>query len=258
MKIAKTVLATIAVSSAAFAAATDKPVYSGLSKNKIVEIVQPKPTPTLPGEPARCWLEVGAFGGLANQDINGAYPRASAQTGGPYNFFEDLDNPGVGEINIVGAEITAGYDLTDLVAITFNIGYGYGSASNTGLILGDLPYRERASLHTFTFMPGLRFSHDLSHQWTLFAGLAAGISNESVKYKITDPEYGMQRSHNSEWGFVYSVQIGAQYHFTKCMYAYAAYEFRGNMAEPVLIHQAPVDARAQTYHMIRVGLGFKF
>ncbi len=231
--------------------------YVGLSKNMIVETVRPI-TPALPGEPTGFWFEMGAFAGLATEDINGAYPALNPQGTGASNLFENLDNPGVGEVNIVGADITGGYDLNDNFAITFNIGYGYGSAANTDRITGDILYRERVSVHTFTFMPGVRYTYDLSPQWTLYAGLAAGIANESVKYKISEREFGMQRSHDSEWGFAYSAQIGAQYHFCTCMYAYAAYEFRGSLAEPTLIHQAPVSSEAQSFHVLRVGVGFKF
>lgn len=193
-------------------------------------------TPTPAPEPIA--FEVGAFYSFATKDI----------VDWPFGW------PGK-KVHMLGGDITSVYQIDDSSSATVRLGYGTGSASRT-----TLGVRDRYRLHTFTLAPGYRYSVKADDAVTCYAGVSAGVSNTSLKYKESWVG-GHACAHGSEWGFVYSAEVGVSYAVSQDVTVFLAYEFSGNTARPNLRNvDAGIRATAnqQVYHTIRAGVSCQF
>ena len=214
---------------AALAAMLTVPAMAG------TPVVTETPAPTPAPAPEPIAFEVGAFYSFPTKDIVSWLP----------------GHPGK-KVHMLGGDITSIYQIDDSSAATVRLGYGTGSATRT-----TLGARERYRLHTFTLMPGYRYSVKVDDAVTCFAGVGAGVSNSSLKYKVTVPG-DRGTAHGSEWGFVYSAEVGVSYAVSQDVSVFLAYEFSGNTARPRLNNGYNKSANQQVYHTIRAGVSCQF
>ena len=193
----------------------------------------PAPTPAPAPEPIA--FEVGAFYSFPTKDIISWGPGFAGK-----------------KVHMLGGDITSVYQIDDSSSATIRLGYGTGSASRH-----DGWGRDRYRLHTFTLAPGYRYSVKVDDAVTCFAGASAGVSNSSLKYKYTWPT-GRDSAHGSEWGFVYSAEVGVSYAVSQDVSVFLAYEFSGNTARPRLNNGYNKSANQQVYHTIRAGVSCQF
>ncbi len=161
----------------------------------------------------------------------------------------------LGKTDIVGGNMTLGYEFDPHHSLNLRMGYGYGSDSATSNM-----WREKVKAHTFTFMPGYRYTHRCENNWSYFMGINLGVSNESVKYKASNIDRAFS-AHDAEWGFAYSAELGIQYHFSESCYAFFSYKFRGNTAQPSHYNASNdyhLTTQAQSYHTLSLGMGWNF
>lgn len=177
----------------------------------------------------------------------------SVELGATYRFAtKEMINYGPAkDIDVYGPEITGVYELTPEHAVTLRFGYNYGSEA-----FRYWGATETVRVNSFYLMPGYRYTADLDDSWSLFAGISAGVTNMSNKYRGWFGENEVIKAHASDWAAVGTIELGVQYHVTDSTYLYAAYELYGNLAEPRVIPDAGGDT--QVYHSIRVGLGIDF
>ena len=245
MKTTKKLLCALCLSSAAFAGESI--------------VIATTPPVVAPVADSAWYAEISAFYGFASKDIVKGYKE-------------------LGSVDTLGGDFTIGYQLDDNNSINFRMGYGYGSQDCRSIYGNYGEYYEysddKIKVHTFTFMPGYRYTTKLDDSWGMFVGANVGISTMNVKAKST---YGEQwvmpggsswsdtkKASASEVGFAYSAEIGVQYSFTDDMYAFLAYEFRGSTASPAEKVTTPngsytaFEANSQLYHTIRLGVGYQF
>ena len=169
------------------------------------------------------------------------------------------------EIRTHGADLTLVHHYRGPHAMTVRLGYNYGSRSWGGWdneFEGSLT-SNTVRTHTFTLMPGYRYTAALGERTSWFMGMNAGVANQSLKYRAYDSWGGEEyvgKLHDSAWGIAYSAELGLRYAVTPCMDLFVAYQFTGNAAMPTLRDDEGNSARmkAQNYHGIRAGVGFKF
>ena len=219
---------------AALAAMLTVPAMAG------TPVVTETPEPTTAPAPEPIAFEVGAFYSFPTKDIISWGPGFAGK-----------------KVHMLGGDITSVYQIDDSSSATIRLGYGTGSA--TRQYLGG---RDRYRLHTFTLMPGYRYSVKVDDAVTCFAGVGAGVSNSSLKFKNTEviPGFGTVRdsAHGSEWGFVYSAEVGVSYAVSQDVSVFLAYEFSGNTARPRLNNGYNKSANQQVYHTIRAGVSCQF
>lgn len=145
------------------------------------------------------------------------------------------------KLGTLGVDLTACYALTDKHSVNLRFGYGWGYADIEG---------DDANAHTFTLMPGYRYTHKLNDQWSLFAGVNVGVAAEVI---TLDGPGWESRAH--AWGFAYSAELGVRYAIQPNMELFLGYIFSGNTAQP---DNDVYECKAQASHGIRVGLGYKF
>ncbi len=221
------------------------PVFAG--EAPIVTVPAPAPAPA----PACCPLSVEVAGvyGFAMGDI--------------YDGIVSKD------IDVYGADITFVYNLNENHSVNLRFGYTFGDecVQNGGTFDEGMSYytRHEIDVHTFTLMPGYRYTHAIDEDWSVYAGANIGIANVSVKdafsqtvsYVGEGSEGGKLNEHDSDWGFAWSVEIGASYKMSDNWYAFATYGLFGSTAEPELYDGiVPVDQ--QWYQGIRLGVGCEF
>lgn len=215
---------------AALAAMLTVPAMAGTPD--VVPTPAPEPAPA--AEPIT--FEIGAFYSFATKDM-----------------VDWVDAPGK-KVHMLGGDITSLYTIDENNAATLRLGYGTGSATRT-----YDETRMRYRLHTFSLMPGYRYSIKADDALTCYAGVSAGVTNSSLKFKATD-DVTRLTAHGSEWGFGYSAEIGASYAISEGVSVFLAYEFSGNSARPKLTaydrHFA--TANQQVYHTIRAGVSCQF
>lgn len=224
-------------------------------------------------------------------DTTAAYP-ICWEVGASYNFpTKDIinwgDNAPGKKVHTLGADVTAVYKLDENNAATLRLGYATGSATKmyNGAELADTDImdhfsgRDRYRLHTFTLMPGYRYTKQLNDKLSCFAGVNAGLVNASLKVSNTEDHslsyigtdgspviydsYSYRHAaHASEWGFAYSVELGATYAITENISVFLAYQFSGNSARPKFATDddgtGTISATQQVYHSVRAGVGFQF
>ncbi len=243
MKILQTTVLSLLAASAATAGERVK-----------ITVVEPTPvpavTPVAAPTIAGWYVEAAAFVGRSNQDI------ASS----PY-----ADAPMPERVDIIGGDVTVGYNLDAQNALQLRLGYGFGKDMNSeGEAYWNM-YKNSIKVHTFTFMPGYRFTYQMNDSWSLFGAVHAGLANQSLKFETEGIEannrFHHERDHSSDWGFAYSAEVGVRYNISSSMYTFLAYEFRGSDVESSIRsswHNDDVQSKAQTYHVIRLGMGCSF
>lgn len=172
-------------------------------------------------------------------------------------------------INTVGGDITGVYNLDENQAVTLRFGYTYGSdkfafsgGSEGCIVLPNGHIKER--LHTFSLMPGYRYTYAINDKWSVYAGANIGVSAEKAYMKETvnlDRRSSISgAAHKSAWGFAYSVEVGAKYAINENWGAFAALSFSGNTAKPNLKYDgySVGKVRAQQYLGVRAGVSYSF
>lgn len=168
-----------------------------------------------------------------------------------------LDNNGhCKEIKSIGADITGVYAIDEHQAVTLRFGYTWGGEK---FAYGD-EWWNKTRIHTFTLMPGYRYTSPICDKLSWFVGANVGIANAS--YKDTDycdlGAEGIEKYpyHKSGWGFAYSAEIGLRYELTESLDVFCAYQYCGNTASPK--DEGERFAHRQHGHQARVGVGIKF
>lgn len=150
------------------------------------------------------------------------------------------------EIDVMGADLTLVKPLCGNSAVTLRFGYNFGDEAQRGVFGGT----EEVDVHSFYLMPGYRYTHALTEKTSLYGAVNAGIANTSFKYKFDDAEE-IDKWHDSDWGFIATLELGVRYQLCEKTELFAAYEFTANYAKPD-------GCDEQTYNGVRVGVGFKF
>lgn len=200
----------------------------------------PAPVVTAPAVDSGHGLEIGYFISWAANDI--------------YKDWSPCK-----EIRTNGVDITALYDFNRNHAMTLRLAYGFGARS-----WADGDYEEdgeswsevaRVRMHTFSLMPGYRYTLPVCSHSSLYVGVNMGIANQSSKHR--QQEYGGEyfHGHASGWGFAYSAEAGVRFNFNPCTEFFVAYQFMGNTARN---DNNGYSTHRQTSHGIRTGFAFKF
>lgn len=174
-------------------------------------------------------------------------------------------------MNAVGGDITGVYNLDENNAVTLRFGYTYGGdkfgmalVDDEGNRLMDMNTTVKERLHTFTLMPGYRFTYALNEDWSVFAGANVGVAATSAKLEVThhiDRRSDLTASaHKSAWGFAWSVEAGVKYNVTENVNVFAAAVWSGNTARPNIKFAGEGVGRvhAQQTLGVRAGVGFTF
>ncbi len=171
------------------------------------------------------------------------------------------------EIKSIGADITGVYNINENHAVTLRFGYSWGGEKFAG---GDNEYFDgyeycwvKSRIHTFSLMPGYRYTAPITDKVSWFVGANVGIANASYKeseyFNGVDQigEYSEKYNfHKSGWGFAYSAEVGLRYNFCSSVYGFMAYQYCGNTASPKI--EGYRFAHRQHGHQARVGVGFNF
>lgn len=192
--------------------------------------------PVMAGEPAPIVTPAPAPACPLTLEVAGVYKSAA----------KELLNVGPAkEIDVMGADLTLVKPICEKSALTLRFGYNFGDEAQRAL--GGT---EEVDVHSFYLMPGYRYTHALTEKTSLYGAVNAGIANTSVKYKYDDAA-GIVKDHDSDWGFIGTVELGVRYQLCEKTELFAAYEFTANYA-------TPDGCDEQTYNGVRVGVGFKF
>ncbi len=218
------------------------PTFAGEAPATSVSVVTPTTLKQAAAGP-QIDLEVAAFYGFANDDI-----------------YRGRDSK---EIDIYGADLTAVRLLDENNAVTLRFGYAFGDETDPGMRL--LGCKHEIDVHTFSLMPGYRYSKALNENWAVYGGVSIGIANVSVKDHFRNNHDGyINGMHDSDWGFAYSAEIGLRYKLGENSELFAAYQLMGSSANPsprmdygdgegegFPVHQ-------QSYNVVRVGFSYWF
>lgn len=193
--------------------------------------------PVMAGEPAPIVTPAPAPSCPLTLEVAGVYKSAA----------KELLNVGPAkEIDVMGADLTLVKPICGKSALTLRFGYNFGDEAQR-LEWGGT---EEVDVHSFYLMPGYRYTHALTEKTSLYGAVNVGIANTSVKYKYDDVEV-ITKDHDSDWGFIGTVELGVRYQLCEKTELFAAYEFTANYAKPD-------GCDEQTYNGVRVGVGFKF
>lgn len=159
------------------------------------------------------------------------------------------------DIDTYGVDLTAVYGIDDNWSANLRFGYTFGDEVNKD-VYGW--WRQETDVHTFYLMPGLRYTAPIDDTWSWYAGVNVGMANECVKEKVSVPiDNYAEKTHDSDWGFAVSGELGVRYKMCENTEFFAAYEFFGSTATPKL-YDGWVDTHGQTYHGVRAGVSIKF
>lgn len=167
------------------------------------------------------------------------------------------------KLNMLGFDATAVFLLDEANAATLRFGYAWGAASGSMQSPG-ISWNDRYRGNLFSIMPGYRFVDKVDDELSWYAGLNLGVVNSSLKLRETGTVTGLgsyeNHYHGSEWGFGYSVELGASYSLKENMALILAYEFSGNTARPKFSdgHGATVNSTQQVHHGVRVGVSLSY
>lgn len=183
----------------------------------------------------------------------------SMEAGIGYNFAgRDLikHSEGAAEaIDTLGVDLTAVRALTDHSALTLRFGYSFGDEVNCADRYWGA--KHETDVHTFSLMPGYRYTHALTEKVSAFAGANVGVANMSVKDHWRDA-VDCYSEHDSAWGVGYSAEVGLRYALCPRTEVFAAYQFSGNTARIKLGEEAPSKNHRQFYNGVRTGVSIKF
>lgn len=202
-------------------------------------------------------------------------PAWGVELGGTYGWGlrQYMKSPVIGKknhMNQVGGDITGVYNLDENNAVTLRFGYTYGGDKFGMALVDDMggmydmntTVKER--LHTFTLMPGYRYTYALDEDWSLFAGANVGIAAASSKLEVShhiDRRSDLTASaHKSAWGFAWSVEAGVKYNVTENVNVFAAAVWSGNTARPNIKFAGEGVGRVHSQQTlgVRAGVGFTF
>lgn len=171
------------------------------------------------------------------------------------------------KVDLISADVTGVYNLTDRQALTLRFGYATGDDKKKAE--GDDTTYVKDEVDLFTLMPGYRYTLPVyGDKLKAFAGVNAGLAY--VKYK--SEQYGVPNDNyntkvdDDNWGLAYSVEIGLRYDVTERVGVFAAYQFSGNTAH-IKRHtynhgtqnsHADNQTRKQVYNGVRAGLSYAF
>ena len=167
------------------------------------------------------------------------------------------------EIRSNGVDLTGVYNFNAHHAATMRLAYAFGARSWSDDVYFDgheiVSCYDRVRMHTFSLMPGYRYTCGLTRDLSLYAGVNAGIANASNKFGMYMEDTRLLGVHDSAWGFAYSAELGLSYAVTPTVNVFAAYQFSGNTAKCRLrCEYGGITANRMHYHGIRAGVGFKF
>ncbi|MBR6738038.1 MAG: outer membrane beta-barrel protein [Oscillospiraceae bacterium] len=193
--------------------------------------------PVMAGEPAPIVTPAPAPSCPLTLEVAGVYKSAAKEL---------LSYGPAKEIDVMGADLTLVKPLCGNSAVTLRFGYNFGDEAQRGVFGGT----EEVDVHSFYLMPGYRYTHALTEKTALYGAVNAGIANTSFKYKFDDAEE-IDKWHDSDWGFIATLELGVRYQLCEKTELFAAYEFTANYAKSD-------GCDEQTYNGVRVGMGFKF
>ena len=163
------------------------------------------------------------------------------------------------EIRSNGVDLTGVYNFNAHHAATLRLAYAFGARSWSDDVYFDgheiVSCYDRVRMHTFSLMPGYRYTLPLCPHSALYAGVNAGVANQSVKDNYHESNYGVDRNHKSAWGFAYTAEVGLRINLCQDSEFFVAYHFTGNTARTK--NNGYITHR-QTTHGIRTGFGFRF
>ncbi|MDO4954109.1 MAG: outer membrane beta-barrel protein [Akkermansia sp.] len=156
------------------------------------------------------------------------------------------------EIKSIGADITGVYAIDENNAVTLRFGYTWGGEK---FACGE-EWWEKSRIHTFSLMPGYRYTRPICDQLSWFVGANVGIANASYKDSSYVEHHRAYSGHKSGWGFAYSAEVGLRYELTESLDVFCAYQYGGNTASPK--DEGVRAFHRQHGHQARVGVGIKF
>lgn len=162
-------------------------------------------------------------------EITGSYNLATRRI---YSGYEG-DGP---EVNTTGIDMTFLYHINPKNAITFRVGYSFGTDDETNTVYAGygsyIDYNLDFDVSNLYFMPGYRGSTSISDSASLFWGFNLGIVSEHVKATETIPGYFSGSISASEVGFAYSIEVGTSIRFSPNAGIVMAAILSGSTAEP--------------------------
>ena len=156
------------------------------------------------------------------------------------------------EIKSIGADITGVYAIDENNSVNLRFGYTWGGEKFA--VGGEMWGKTR--IHTFSLMPGYRYTRPICDKLSWFVGANVGIANASYKSSSYIGDVRLGSGHKSGWGFAYSAEIGLRYELTESLDVFCAYQYGGNTASPK--DMGVRFAHRQHGHQARVGVGIKF
>ena len=157
------------------------------------------------------------------------------------------------EIKSIGADITGVYAIDEHQAVTLRFGYTWGGEKFAWGGDGDWL---KIRIHTFSLMPGYRYTDAITDKLSWFVGANIGIANASYKDSSYYENARLGTFHKAAWGFAYSAEVGLRYELTESLDVFCAYQYGGNTASPK--DEGVRFAHRQHGHQARVGVGIKF
>ena len=163
------------------------------------------------------------------------------------------------EIRSNGVDLTGVYNFNTHHAATMRLAYAFGARSWSDDEYFDehemVSCYDRVRMHTFSLMPGYRYTLPLCPHSALYAGVNVGVTNQSIKDNYHESNYGVDRNHKSDWGFGYSAEVGLRFNLCADSEFFVAYHFTGSTAKT---SNNGYTTHRQTNHGIRTGVGFRF
>lgn len=147
-----------------------------------------------------------------------------------------------------GPELTAVWEFNRHHAFTLRAGALHGRHSH---YIGD----EDVSLGKLdlSLMPGYRFNYSVSRNFSLFAGVNAGVLFTDINRPHTyDINLG---GDESAWGVAGSVELGCRYYLNDYWELLLAYQYSADTARP---RSLGVRQAGQSYNSIRMGFKYNF
>lgn len=169
-------------------------------------------------------------------------------------------------VNTLGGDITGVYNLDENNAVTLRFGYAWGQDKFAVSPFGEYVPSSwlKETSHTFSLMPGYRYTVAIDDKWSVYGGVNIGISNTSIKLaehvNLDRHSSFTEEAHGSAWGFAYSVEVGANYAVTDNVKLFAAGTFSGNTATPKVKYDGYTVCKGnhQVYLGVRAGVSYSF
>lgn len=201
--------------------------------------------------------------GAFSLEVSGAANFALTQ------FFDDMQEERNATLNTYGGDISALYACDKNYSLIIRLGYAGGSADASIIdswVGGSDSHYFDYDLNTFYLTAGVRYTADITEKASLFVGLNMGAINHSIKSKTTSlylagdyREFSTYAEHASGWGIVYAAEAGCTIDLSKNTYLMLAYQFSISSATPEIgSGEGAITADFQSYHTVRIGVGFRF